>query len=64
LLPCTGKGFHEIKTGEALPIKKNMNKVPFAFRDEMKRELDKMILRGVITPSCSECAAPVILVTK
>jgi hypothetical protein len=40
LLPCTGKGFHEIKTGEALPIKKNMYKVPFALRDEMKRQLD------------------------
>jgi hypothetical protein len=40
LLPCTGKGFHEIKTENALPIKKNMYKVPFALRDEMKRLLD------------------------
>jgi hypothetical protein len=23
MLPCTVKGFHEIKTGDALPIKKN-----------------------------------------
>ena len=37
LLPCTGKGFHEIKTGDALPIKKNPNKVPFVLRAEMKR---------------------------
>jgi hypothetical protein len=62
-LPCTTKGFHEIKTGDALPIKKNPYRVPFALKDEMKKQLDEMI-RGVITPSCSEWAAPVVLVKK
>jgi hypothetical protein len=62
LLPCTGKGFHEIKTGNAVPVKKNQYKVPFALRDEMKRH--ETIQRGVITPSCSEWATPVILVNK
>ena len=63
MLPCTTKGFHEIKTGDALPIK-NSYKVPCALRAEMKRQLDEMIQRGVITPSCSEWAAPVLLVKK
>jgi len=63
-LPCTKKGFHEIKTGDALPIKKNPYKVPFALRTEMKNQLDEMLQRGVITPSCSEWTAPVILVKK
>lgn len=64
MLPCTGKGFHELKTGDALPIKKNPCKVPFTLRVEMKRQLDEMVQRDVITPSCSERAAPVILVKK
>jgi hypothetical protein len=64
LLPCTTKGFHEIKTGDAMPIKKNPYKVPFALKDEMKKQLDEMIQRGVITPSYSEWAAPVVLVKK
>lgn len=64
MLPCTRKGFHEIKTGDALPIKNNPYKVPFALRAEMKRQLEEMIQRGVITLSCSEWAAPVILVKK
>jgi hypothetical protein len=34
MLPCTSKGFHEIKTGDVLPIKKNPYKVPFALRDD------------------------------
>jgi hypothetical protein len=59
-LPCTNKGFHEIKTGDTLPIKKNSYKVPFALRGEMQTQLDEMIQRDVITPSCSEWAAPVI----
>jgi hypothetical protein len=38
-LPCTGKGFHEIKTGDALPIKKNPYKAPFALRSEIKKAI-------------------------
>jgi len=38
LLPCTTKRFHETKTGDALPIKKNPYKVPFALKDEMKKQ--------------------------
>jgi hypothetical protein len=63
-LPCTGKGFHEIKTEDALPIKKNLYEVPSVLNSEMKRQLDEIIQRGVITPSCSEWAASVILVKK
>ena len=29
-LPCTTKGSHEIRTGDALPIKKNPYRVPYA----------------------------------
>jgi hypothetical protein len=58
------KGFHEIKTGDALPIKKNLYKVRYAFKEEMQKQLNDMLQRGVITPACSEWAAPVILVKK
>jgi hypothetical protein len=62
-LPCTNKGFHEIQTGDALPIKKNPYRVPFALREEMRKQLD-MTQKGVITPAFSEWAAPVILFHK
>jgi len=62
MLPCTAKGFHEIKTGDALPIEKNPSKASFALGAEMKRH--EMVQRGVITPPCSEWAAPMILVRK
>jgi len=64
VLPCTTKGFHEIRTGDALPVKKNPYRVPYALRDEMKNQLDEMIRKGVITPCASPWAAPVILVPK
>ena len=32
VLPCTTKGFHEIRTRDALPIKKNPYRVPYALR--------------------------------
>ena len=38
--------------------------MPFPLKDDMKKQLDEMIQRGVITPSYSEWAAPVDLVRK
>jgi hypothetical protein len=38
ILPCTGRYFQEIKTGDALPIKRNPYNVPFPLRTEMKRQ--------------------------
>jgi hypothetical protein len=64
VIPNTTKGCHEIRTGDALPIKKNPYRVPYALRDEMKRQLDEMLEKGVITPCASPWAAPVILVPK
>ena len=33
VLPCTTKGLYEIRTGDALPIKKNPYRVPYALRE-------------------------------
>jgi hypothetical protein len=63
-LPTMTKGSHEIRTGDALPIKKNPYRVPYALRVEMRRQLDEMLAKGVITPCASPWAAPVILVPK
>jgi hypothetical protein len=63
VLPSTTKGCHEIRIGDALPIKKNPCRVPYSLREEMKRQLDEMLAKGVITP-CSPWPAPVILVPK
>jgi hypothetical protein len=34
VLPCTTKRFHEIRTGDALPVKKNPHRVPYALRGD------------------------------
>jgi hypothetical protein len=64
VLPTTTKGYHEIRTGDALPIKKTAYRVPFALREEMRSQLDEMLVKGLITPCASPWAAPVILDPK
>jgi hypothetical protein len=64
VLTSTTKGCHDIRTGDALPIEKNPYRVPYALRDEMRRQLDEMLAKGVINPCASPWAAPVILVPK
>jgi len=62
MLPCMRRGIHKMKT-DALPIKKNHYKVPFALKEAMGRQLD-IVQRRAITPACSEWAAPMILVKE
>ena len=64
VLPCTKKGFHGVRTGDTLPIKKNPYRVPYALQEEVKNQLGEMMRKGVITLCASLWAAPVIMVLK
>jgi hypothetical protein len=64
MLPCTSNCFHDIKRGGGLPTKESPYEVPFALREEIRRQLDDMLHRGVITFAFSEWAAPVTSVKR
>ena len=55
---------HKIETGDATPIKKAPYKTPFALRQEMNSQVQKMLDKGVISPSQSPWSTPVVLVPK
>jgi hypothetical protein len=53
---------HRIETGDSPPIKKAPYKVPFTLRQEMNRQVQTMLDKGVIRPSHSPWSSPVVLV--
>ena len=55
---------HHIETGEAAPVKVPPWHIPLAFADEDCREVEKLKRRGVIQPSTSPWAAPLVMVQK
>ena len=55
--------FH-INTGDAEPKRQPPRRVPFAVREEINEQLAKMQAQGVIHPSTSPWASPVVLVRK
>jgi hypothetical protein len=55
---------YKIETGEAAPIRKPPYKTPYALRQEMEKQVQKMLDKGVIRPSHSPWASPVVLVPK
>ena len=55
---------HRIETGMAAPIKLAPRRVPFAKREFVKAEIEKMLKRGVIRESNSPWAAAVVLVQQ
>ena len=54
----------EIDTGNACPKKQPARRMPFAVRQEVATQLKKMQKNGVIQPSKSPWASPVVLVRK
>ena len=55
---------HNIETGDAAPIKKVPYKTPFALREEMNRQVQKMLDKGVISQSNFPWSSLVVLVPK
>ena len=54
----------KIDTGDAIPKRQAVRRIPFAARQEITDQLEKMQASGVIEPSESPWASPVVLVRK
>ena len=54
----------EIDTGDASPRRQPVRRMPFAVRREVARQLREMQQSGVIRPSSSPWASPVVMVRK
>ena len=53
-----------IDTGEALPIHSSPYKIPQKLEEEVNKEIEKMLQLGIIRPSMSPWASPVVIVPK
>ncbi len=60
----TSKVQHEINTGMTNPIRQPARRLPIHQRQEAKEEIEKMLKKGVIEPSSSPWASPIVLVKK
>lgn len=55
---------HVIDTGDNPPIHQPARRIPFALRDKVEQLVDDMLNQGVVVPSKSPWASPVVLVAK
>jgi hypothetical protein len=53
-----------METGDATAIQKAPYNTPFALERQMNRQVQKMLDKGVISPSHSPWSSPVVLVPK
>jgi transposase InsO family protein len=55
---------HYIDTGNSMPIRQRPYRASFKERQEISKHCADMLSRGIIEPSCSPWASPVVLVSK
>ena len=55
---------HSIHTGDASPVRQPVHRVPPQRRKEVRKLLSEMLERGVVEPSTSPWASPIVLVRK
>ena len=60
----TDKLQHHIDTGNASPVRQSVRRVPPQRRDEVRNLLSEMLERGIVEPSTSPWASPIVLVRK
>lgn len=60
----TGVTKHKINTGDAPPVRQHPRRLPFAQREEAFKAVEEMHAQGIIEPSISPWASPVVLVKK
>ena len=55
---------HRINTGTSPPIRQYPRRLPYAYREETRKQIAEMLDQGVIRPSHSPWASPIVLVRK
>ena len=55
---------HSIDTGDAPPVRQRPRRVPYSQVEALDTEIENMLEQGIIRPSCSPYASPVVLVKK
>ena len=55
---------HRIETGDAKPVRLPPYRLPHAYRDIVKKELEEMEKYGIIEKSLSDRSSPIVLVKK
>ena len=60
----TNAAIHQTDTGDSSPIRCSQCKVPQRLESEVNKEIDKMLELGIIRPSNSPWASPVVFVPK
>ncbi|XP_072164343.1 uncharacterized protein [Diadema setosum] len=60
----TNAGYHDIELTDPRPIQSRPYPLPHALREVVKREVKEMLDYGVIEPSTSPYASPIVLVSK
>ena len=55
---------HTINTGDSTPIRQQARRIPFALRSKVDNMTEEMLEQGIIQPSRSPWASPIVLVAK
>ena len=60
----TGAGLHRIRTGDNQPVYQQPYRIPHAWKDQVRTEIQTMLNAGIIVPSDSPWTSPIVPIKK
>ena len=60
----TGAGLHHIRTGDNQPVYQQPYRIPHAWKDQVRTEIQTMLNAGIIVPSDSPWTSPIVPIKK
>ena len=60
----TNLGIHDIKLTDDIPVRRKPYPIPHALRKQVQDEIDSMVKQGIVEPSESPYASPLVIVKK
>ena len=60
----TETGLHHIRTGDSQPVYQQPHRIPHAWKDQVRKEIQAMLDAGIVVPSDSPWTSPIVPVKK
>ena len=63
-LGCTSACQHHIHTKDGPPVRQQLYRLPYVYKEAVEKEIELMLKQGIVEPASSEWTSPIVIIKK